>query len=221
LNFDFSASGAEALTSADARGVALRARADILGALADYAASEADLRLEIAKQYPDLHFGPGYAWNSGNAGDNQWSLGLTLELPILDQNQGPIAEAEARRKLSAAKFVELQSQVIGEIDRAVAGWRVAQEQLKTGNDLLAAEQQQQKSTQAQLEAGAADHLDSLNTQLELDGASLALLENQRQLQEAVGQLEDALQSPLTLSDAVVRQMQNNSRETKPISKHEP
>jgi outer membrane protein TolC len=221
LNFDFSTGDAIPLTSADARRVALRSRADILGALADYAAAEADLRLEIAKQYPDLHFGPGYAWNSGNAGDNQWSLGLTLELPVLDQNQGPMAEAKARRKLAAAKFAELQSQVIGEIDRAVAGWRVAQAQLKTGYALLAAEDQQQKSAQAQLEAGAADQLDSLNAQLEFDSASLAQLENEAQLQAALGQLEDALQSPLTLSASVVQQMQNNPREVKPISKHEP
>jgi outer membrane protein TolC len=207
LNFDFSPPDANALTSADARTLALRSRADILGALADYAAAEADLRLEIAKQYPDLHFGPGYAWNNGNAGDNQWSLGLTLELPILDQNQGPIAEAEARRKLSAAKFIELQSQVIGEIDRAVAGWRVAEEQMKTGNDLLAAEQQQQKSAQAQLEVGAADQLDSLNAQLELDGASLAQLENESQLQQSLGQLEDAVQSPLTLADSIIQKIQ--------------
>jgi outer membrane protein TolC len=221
LNFDFTTPDAKPLTSVDARSVALHSRADILGALADYAASEAGLRFEIAKQYPDLHFGPGYAWNSGNAGDSQWSLGLTLELPILDQNQGPIAEAEARRKLAAAKFVELQSQVIGEIDRAVAGWRVAEEQLKTGDDLLAAEQQQQKSAQAQLEVGAADQLDSLNAQLEFDSASLAQLENETQLQQALGQLEDALQSPLTLPDSVVQQVQKNLRETKPISKHEP
>jgi cobalt-zinc-cadmium efflux system outer membrane protein len=207
LDFDFSPPDANALTSADARTLALRSRADILGALADYAAAEADLRLEIAKQYPDLHFGPGYAWNNGNAGDNQWSLGLTLELPILDQNQGPIAEAEARRKLAAAKFIELQSQVIGEIDRAVAGWRVGQEQLKTGNDLLAAEQLQQKSAQAQLEAGAADQLDSLNAQLEFDSASLAQLENETQLQTALGQLEDALQNPLTLTDSLIQKIQ--------------
>jgi cobalt-zinc-cadmium efflux system outer membrane protein len=221
LSFDFSTDGAKALTSAEARHIALRSRADILGALADYAAAEADLRLQIAKQYPDLHFGPGYAWNSGNAGDNQWSLGLTLELPILNQNQGPIAEAEARRKLSAAKFVELQSQVIGEIDRAVSGFRVEVEQLKTGDELLAAEQQQQKSARAQLEAGAADQLDSLNAQLEFDSASLARLENEAQLQQAFGQLEDALQSPLTLPDQVVQQTQKNPGETKPPSKHEP
>jgi outer membrane protein TolC len=221
LSLDFSTPDAISLTSADARTLALRSRADVLGALADYAAAEADLRLEIAKQYPDLHFGPGYAWNNGNAGDNQWSLGLTLELPVLDQNQGPIAEAEARRKLAAAKFVELQARVIGEIDRAVAGWRVAEEQLKTGNELLAAEQQQQKSAQAQLEVGAVDQLDSLNAQLEFASASLAQLENEAQLQQALGQLEDALQSPLTLSDFVVQQMQNHPREIKSPSKHEP
>jgi outer membrane protein TolC len=221
LRFDFPTGNPLALTLADARRVALRSRADILAALADYAAAEADLRLEIARQYPDLHFGPGYAWNSGNAGDNQWSLGLTLDLPILDQNQGPIAEAEARRKLSAAKFIELQSAVVGEIDRAVAGWRIAQEQLKTGNDLLASEQQQQKSTQVQLEVGATDQLDSLNAQLEFDSASLAQLENETQLQQALGQLEDALQSPLTLPDSIVQQTQKNLRETNSPSKHEP
>jgi outer membrane protein TolC len=221
LDFDFSPPDANALTSADARTLALRSRADILGALADYAAAEADLCLEIAKQYPDLHLGPGYAWNNGSSGDNQWSLGLTLELPILDQNQGLIAEAEARRKLAAAKFIELQSQVIGEIDRAVSGFRVAEEQLKTGNELLAAEQQQQKSAQAQLEVGAADQLDSLNAQMEFDSASLAQMENETQLQQALGQLEDALQNPLTLSDSVIEQTQKNPRETKPISKHEP
>ena len=221
LDFDFLTPEAMTLTSADARKLALRSRADILGALADYAVTEADLRLEIAKQYPDLHFGPGYAWNSGNAGDNQWSLGLTLELPILDQNQGPIAEAEARRKLAAAKFIELQSQVIGQIDRAVSGFRVAEEKLKTGNELLAAEKQQQKSAQAQLEAGAADQLNSLNAQLEFDSASLAQLENATQLQQTLGQLEDALQSPLTLPDSVVQQTQKNPNEIKPPSKHEP
>jgi outer membrane protein TolC len=207
LNFDFSQNDAEKLTTAAARQVALRSRADILAALADHAAAEADLQLQVAKQYPDLHLGPGYAWNSGNVGDNQWSLGVTLELPILDQNQGPIAEAAARRKLAAAKFVELQSQVISEIDRAVAGWRVAGEQLKTGNDLLAVEMHQQISALAQLESGAADQLDSLTAQLEFGSAALAQLDNETQLQQALGQLEDALQSPLALANSVIRQMQ--------------
>lgn len=219
FDFDLSVGDAEQLSSADARQIALRSRADILAALADYAAAEADLRLEIAKQYPDVHLNPGYQFDQG---DNKWSLGLTVELPILNQNQGAIAEAGARRKLAAAKFVELQSQVIGEIDRAVAGFRVAQEQLQTGNDLLAAEQQQQKSAEAQLAAGAGDQLDLLTAQLELSNAALAQLDNETRLQTAFGALEDALQRPADSIAAVIKNISiENPREIKPISKHEP
>ena len=221
LEFDFSANVPDALTSADARCVALRGRADILGALADYAATEADVRLQVAKQFPDLHLGPAYAWNSGNAGDSQWSLGVTLELPILDQNQGPIAEAEARRKLAAAKFGALQSQVIGAIDRAVAGLESARKQLQTGATVLDAAERQQKSVAAQVQADAAERLDLSSAEIELNSVRLAQLDGEAQLQSAVGALEDALQSPLTLPDSVVQQLQKNPREIKPISKHEP
>ena len=190
--------GVKELTSPEMRRVALRSRADVLAALADYAAAEADLRLEIAKQYPDLHLNPGYQYDQG---DSKWSLGLTVELPILNQNQGAIAEAEARRKLSAAKFIQLQAQIIGDIDRAVAGWHAAQLQLKAGEALLGIEQQQQKSAAAQIKAGAGDALDLLNAQLELNNAQLAQLENKAKLQAAFGTLEDALQCP---ADVIAR-----------------
>ena len=183
------------LTTKEARDMALKSRADVLGALADYAVAEDDLKLQIAKQYPDLHLGPGYAWNNGNAGDDQWVLGATLEIPILDQNAGPIAEAQANRKLAAAKFVALQAQIIGEIDRAVGELRVARQELRTGNQLFGAEQEQQKSAEAQLKAGASDQLDLLNAQLELETAQLTRLDNEVKLQTALGALEDAVQQP--------------------------
>ena len=203
LAFDFSTEVPPALTSAAARGVALRERADILGALADYSAAEANLRLQIARQYPDLHLGPDYAWNNGSAGDNQWSLGATLDLPILDQNQGPIAEAEARRKLAAAKFVAMQAQVCGQIDRALASVRVAQEQLQTATKLLEAERQQEKSAEAMLYAGAGDRLELLNAQLQSADAALTGLDNEGRLQSALGALEDALQQPTASLGAVI------------------
>ena len=216
LNFDFSAREAQTLTSTEARRLALQSRADILALLAGYAATEADLRLQIAKQYPDLHLGPAYTWNNGSAGDSQWSLGLTLELPILDQNQGPIAEAGARRKLAAAKFVELQSQIIGEIDRAVAGYRVAREQLQTGNELLLNEQKQQKSAEAQLTAGSGDQLDLVTVQLEVSNAALAQLDNEAKMQAALGALEDALQRPADSVSAVIEKL--SAMDNKPLSK---
>jgi cobalt-zinc-cadmium efflux system outer membrane protein len=182
-----------ALTAPEARRVALTSRSDILSALANYAAAEDDLQLEIAKQYPDVHLSPGYQYNQG---DNQWMLGLTVELPLLNQNQGPVAEAEARRQLAAAKFTALQAQVIGEIDQAVASYSQAQRQLGYGETLLAAEQEQQSATQAQLKAGAADQFDLLAAQLEQVSAALVQMDNTAQMQRARGALEDALQHPL-------------------------
>ena len=181
------------LTEPEARRVALTSRSDIRGALADYAAAEDDLKLEIAKQYPDVHLGPGYQYNQG---DNQWFLGLTVELPVLNQNQGPIASAEAKRRLAAAKFLALQSQVISDIDRAVAGYRLAQSQAGAGMQLLAAEQQQASATEEQAEAGAVDQVETLGAQLELASANLLQLDNDTSVQRARGALEDALQYPL-------------------------
>lgn len=216
LEFNFSAHEPSGFNLTDARSVALRERADILGALADYATAEADLRLQIAKQYPDLHLGPGYAWNNGNAGDNQWILGFTLELPILDQNQGPIAEAEAQRKLAAAKFVALQAQVCAQIDRAVAGVRVAREELRTAGQLLDAERQQEKSAQAQVQAGAGDRLDVLNAQLESANAALTQLDNEEKLQSALGALEDALQSPADQLAATIKKISTENVKGKEV-----
>lgn len=190
--------GADELTDAKLRAQALTNRADILGALSDYAASQSALQLEIAKQFPDVHLGPGYAWNSGNAGDNQWSLGLTVELPILNQNQGPIAEAEAHRRVVAATFMALQAKVIADIDRATATWKVARENAATLESLAAAQRKQSDAVGAQVRAGAASQLDLLNAQIELATGELAELDGRVKLQQTFAALEDAVQRPLKI-----------------------
>ena len=192
LNFDLAASAPRGLTDADARRVALCGRADVRAALADYAAAEAALRLEIAKQYPDLHLNPGYQFDQG---DHKWTLGFTFELPLLNQNQGPIAEAGAHREVAAAKFVALQAQVISEIDQAVANYQTADAQMKTSAVFFKAAQQQQQSARDGLKAGATDHLDLLNAQIEFAAAALVRLDAEAKLQTAVGALEAALERP--------------------------
>ena len=192
FDFDLGARPAEDLTSDDARRVALCGRADVLGALADYAADEADLRLEIAKQFPDLHLNPGYQFDQG---DHKWTLGFTFELPVFNQNRGPIREAGARRELAAAKFTALQAQVIGAIERAVAELRAARNQRQTSEELFADAQKQWQSANERFKAGASDRVDVLSTQLEFSSAALARLDTLARLQTAVAALEDALQRP--------------------------
>jgi outer membrane protein, heavy metal efflux system len=180
---------------AAARRQALLNRCDILGALAEYKASQAALQLEIAKQYPDVHLNPGYEFDQG---DNKWSPGFSLTLPVLNQNQGPIAEAEARRAEAAASFNALQAHVIVDIERAVEIYRLAL-QKKTDTELLRAGlQKQEKAAQALLEAGEISRSELTALRLQLSASSLARLDAVTKSQQALAQLEDALQSPLGL-----------------------
>lgn len=175
---------------------ALLNRADILGALEDYEASQAALQLEVAKQYPNVHLGPGYTFDQDN---NVFSLGLSVELPVLNQNQGPIAEAEAHRRQSAATFTALQARVIGELDAALTAYRDARTKLETANELLAAEQERMRRMQESFDAGAADRLELLQTELELHAGELSHAAALAEAQQALGALEDAMRRP---SDAI-------------------
>lgn len=172
---------------------ALLNRADVLAALAEYDASQSALQLEIAKQYPDVHLGPGYAFDQG---EDKFTLGLSVTLPVLNQNQGPIAEAKAHRSEAAARFMAVQNRVIGEVDQAFASYRGAGRKLETADALLAAQRKRQQSVEASFKIGASDRLELLQSQLELSSAELSRANALVEMQQAVGLLEDAMQRPL-------------------------
>jgi len=105
------------LPSREIRRQALVNRSDILGGLLEYEASQSALQLEVRKQYPDFSLGPGYQLDQGEA---KWTLGLGLILPLFNRNRGPIAEAQARREEAGARFLALQSKVLGELESAAS-----------------------------------------------------------------------------------------------------
>jgi outer membrane protein TolC len=186
----------EGLTTREARRLALLGRADILAALAEYAATQSALQLEVARQYPDVHLSPGYSWNGGSAGEHDWQLGVNVELPVLNHNQGPIAEAKARREASAARFLALQAKVMADIDAAVASFRASRTNTVALSALAEAQTAQERSLRQQFAAGAADRLDLLAARLELNAAELVRFDAQVKLNEALGALEDAVQRPV-------------------------
>ncbi len=183
----------EGLESAQVRQRALHSRADILAALADYAASQSVLQLEIAKQYPDIHLGPGYEYDQG---EHKWGLGVSADLPVLNRNEGPIAEAEAKRDQAAAKFLALQAQVIAEIDRALAARAASREQLQRIDSLLDTQRRHVQSVEAMVKAGAADQSELASARLEVSLTEVARLDAMVKAQQTLGQLEDAVQVPL-------------------------
>lgn len=178
---------------------ALLNRTDILSALAEYNASQSALQLEIAKQYPDLNLGPGYTWNQGV---NNYSLGISITLPVLDQNQGPIAEAEAHRRQAAAAFIGLQARVIGDVDESFAGYRDSRRKFEAADKLQLAAQRQMQSVQQQFDAGAADRVEVLQAQSEFGTSRLAWVAARIEAQQALGLLEDAMERSSDALDKV-------------------
>jgi len=194
VTLDFAAFGSlPAMPDRTARKRALTHRSDLLAALADYAAADAALRLEIAKQYPDMHLNPGYEFDQGN---NKWSLGLSLELPILNQNRGPILQAQAKRETAGVKFEAEQAKVFGDIETALAAYNAAKVKVGTARTLAEQAKHASDTTKSMVDAGELAPLELTRRRIEASASTLSLLESRIQAQQAAGQLEAAVQLPL-------------------------
>ncbi|MDB6026234.1 MAG: Outer rane efflux protein [Verrucomicrobiales bacterium] len=214
FTFDFSNKPIPPDDLHQAQEIALKGRSDILSALADYAAMESTLQLEIAKQYPDVHISPNYQWDQG---ESKWALGVTVELPLLNRNQGPIAEAKARREEAAAKFVALQAKVLSEIELALASYHASVEQQGAVDELLKIQREQLNSIEAQEKAGAMTQLDRLTAQTEINAAELSRFESEVKIQQSLAALEDALQRPFSSERAFVEPEVSSFPQTTPTA----
>jgi outer membrane protein TolC len=174
-------------------------RLDLRSSLAQYAAAEADLQLEIAKQYPDLQIGPGYTYEERNS---FFTVGLSTTLPLFNRNQGPIAEAEARRKGAAAAFLEKQAQVIAESERALALYTAALKELNEADQSLHRLQDtQRQAMERAVSLGEEDQLALNGVRIEASVVARIRLDALNRAQTALGALEDTVQRPLTPGDA--------------------
>ena len=131
-------------------GIALHERADVGAAMAAYAAAEAGLRLEVARQYPDLTIGPGIAWDQGVL---RWLIALGTPGIAQGLNRGPIAEARALRAVEGARFALLQDSVLTAVDSAVAVCRDAMREIAASGDLVAATEQSLRLAESAFQRG--------------------------------------------------------------------
>ena len=172
---------------------AILGRSDLQVLLAEYDAADAAVRLEIAKRFPNITLGPGYSFDQG---DNLFSLGLTAELPIFNRNEGPIAEAEAKRREVAARFGALQAQIAGETDLAAASYGASSKSLATADALHKTEHERQQKTERAFKAGEIDRQTFITSELEFAVMDAARTDALVQNRLSIGLLEDALRRPL-------------------------
>ena len=172
-------------------------RIDIRKALATYSAADAALRLEIALQYPNIDLGPNYAFEEGA---HLFSIGTNLVLPVLNRNQGPIAEAAARRGELAHQVLSVQAAGIASSEQALAKYTAALNQLSEARRLMQQSLTQEQAMTQLFRAGQSDRVALNGTQLQTEVTAIAELDAVVSAQQALGDLENAVQRPLLPGD---------------------
>ena len=172
---------------------ALLNRLDIRRSLSKYAAAESKIKLEIAKQTPDISLSPGFAFEFG---DSIWSLGFSTLLNLLNKNQTLLAEATQLREIEGAQFEALQANVIAEVSQANAAYTASQQNINQVKQQLSAQQQYTQKLQRQLDAGLIDRLDLTQNKLNTTLLEQQLTNAQFQQLNALLTLENSVQMPL-------------------------
>jgi outer membrane protein TolC len=179
---------------------ALLARTDLERALVDYADRETELHQQVHDQYPQLSLGPGYTYDHGM---RKLTFNASLSLPVFNQNQGPIAEARARRETAAAHVRAVQADIAGAIDAARARLAAALPALaaaRAGRD--AAERARAQAEHA-FALGAIDRPALLAARLSALAAEQSALGALDAAWQAEAALEDALRTPLDPEEAAL------------------
>lgn len=185
----------DSLLIAAVRKAGILHRADVRRALAEYAAADAAVRLEVAKQYPDVQLTPSYQFQEGFG---EYILNTALQPLALYRSRPIIQQAEAEREQAASQFQFQQTQAIGEMERAVAQYQSAFKAWQdAGSRVLIIQRDREAAARRALEAGEGDRLGVATARLETITASRTELEALTRVVTALIALEDAMQQPLT------------------------
>ena len=180
------------IPSSEVRRRALLNNTRLLGALAEYEAAQKDLELAIRKQYPDLRIGPGYEYDQG---DDKWSLGVSLELPVLTRHSGGIAAAEGARAEKAAVFDGFQTRIINASESAVSSYETMRKDVLAADALLENTSSLVERQQALHRIGEMSSLDLIDGRLRLIAAERNSLSAYMWAYEVIGDIEDTTQLP--------------------------
>ena len=106
---------------------ALVARPDVQAARIVQQRAETETRLQRALRNPLPTVGAGY---KDNAGNSLFVLGVTLSLPLFNQNQGGVARAEAEQRMAANRVRAAERQVALEVQQALNTVEISRERVR-------------------------------------------------------------------------------------------
>jgi len=177
----------------EARERALLSRSDLEAAIGDYSIAEAQFKLAVKRQYPQLTLGPGYYWDHGI---NKFPLDVGLALP-LNGNKGEIAEARAAREVAGKRMLALQADIYGEVAAAERAEHLARTSTDTAERRLENARHPAAQSELSLHLGESNVMERVGAEVLAIRAELEVLEMRAQLQTARNNLEDVLHAPLS------------------------
>lgn len=192
-HFEQSAAFADASTI---QNTALTNRMDIQRGLAQYAKAEAQLKLEMAKRYPDITLSPGILYEYG---DKIWSLGIGGMLNMLNRNSDLWAQAEQIRQNEAVRFYALQHHVIQLAEQTYTKYRDAANLLVSMTNEYAKQQQRKTQLHTQWQRGLIDKVEYLQAEIQFYSAQQRLITQQANVMRALQEIENLMQKPIVLS----------------------
>lgn len=171
-------------------------RYELRSAEAEYTKAEQELRLAVLEQYPSLTLGPAFERDIG--GSKSLGLGLSLELPLLNQNQGPIAEKKAARDLLRAQYTALLHQLRSDAFEARALLQAAKAEVdQQEREVLPQLQRSQELYENAYRAREINIIDLITAQQRAVDARQEYLNSLLQYRRAVIQLETTIGQELS------------------------
>ena len=135
---------------------ALLNRIDLRQKLAQYAVAEANLKLEIAEQYPDMTFSPAYIYDFGY---NVWGLGIQTLLKTPERNKAYIDRAKLFRKLEASKVTNFELEINNQVEELFLSIQKNKEHMEAVKQSLASKDLLVNQLQERFREGQIDRME--------------------------------------------------------------
>ena len=155
-------------------------------ARAEYEVAERTLEREIRKQYPDLVIGPAYENE-----DDQSRIGFSgsLPIPLLNRNQGGIAEAQAQREVARAEFEAKYEHLVHQLARAHREHELLmQARIELETTLIPLVEDQLRDAERMIELGELNSLIQLESVVRRADAKAKLIEARERESQAASRI---------------------------------
>jgi hypothetical protein len=131
-------------------------RIDLRIALAKYAVSESQLKLNIANQYPDIRFSPGYIFDYGVG---RWLLGITSIIPTIEKNKYLVEEAKNLRDIEGLQIEKIQTSIVNDITKLRDNYTIAKDMVRKDSEDLSAATELESSIESKFHQGEIDRIE--------------------------------------------------------------